>query len=175
MSATTTATRIQPDEALVRWLLDHQIDHDLHRHELAFTATATARAEGVTPKTFAKVVGVITDDGRRALLVVCAEDHVDLAKARRALSAGEVHLLPEAELEALAPRCEPGAIPAVGALYGVPMYADYAIRDDRDLSFNAGTHRCSVRVDRSAWERAAGVLYADLARVDDARPAWALS
>ena len=175
MGATTTAKRTGPDEALVRWLSDHHVDHDLHQHELAFTATATARAEGVAPKTFAKVVGVMTDEGRRALLVVCAEDHVDLTKARRALSAGEVLLLSEAELSALAPTCESGAIPAVGVLYGIPMYADYAIRDDRDLSFNAGSHDWSVRVDRSAWEQAAGVLYADLARTDDARPAWALS
>jgi hypothetical protein len=49
------------------------------------------------------------------------------------------------------------------------------VRDDPDISFDAGSHRYSVRVDRAAWERAAGVTYADLAEESDAGPAWARS
>ena len=86
-----------------------------------------------------------------------------------------VRLLTEHELKALAPDCEVGAVPAVGALFDVPMIADHALRDDRDISFNAGSHRCSVRVERAGWERAAGVLYADLAVDHDDRPVWARS
>ena len=66
-------------------------------------------------------------------------------------------------------------MPAVGAVSGLPMYADYAVGDDTEISFNAGTHRYSVRVDRAAWERAAQVHYADLAVDADDRPAWARS
>jgi Ala-tRNA(Pro) deacylase len=135
----------------------------------------TAQAEGVDPRTFAKVVGVTTDDGRRVLLVLDATDHVDLRKAREALSAREARLLSEADLVAIAPECEAGALPAVGALYGLPVYADHAVREDAAISFNAGSHRFSVRVDRSAWERAAEVRYADLAEASDRRPAWVLS
>ena len=90
-------------------------------------------------------------------------------------SPSDVHLLTEADLAALAPECEACSIPAVGILFHVPMVADYAFRDDRDISFNAGSHRFSVRVDRTAWERATAVRYADLATDDDAQPAWARS
>jgi prolyl-tRNA editing enzyme YbaK/EbsC (Cys-tRNA(Pro) deacylase) len=55
------------------------------------------------------------------------------------------------------------------------MVADYAVRDDRDISFNAGSHSCSVRVERAGWERATGVVYADLAADLDSSPAWAQS
>ena len=48
---------------------------------------------GVDARTFTKVVGVATDDGRRALLIVDAPDRVDLRKARAILDAGEVRLL----------------------------------------------------------------------------------
>jgi Ala-tRNA(Pro) deacylase len=84
-------------------------------------------------------------------------------------------LLSESELTDLAPGCEAGALPACGKLYGLSTYADFAVRDDRDISFNAGSHRFSVRVDRSGWERATGVRYADLASESDTRPAWARS
>ena len=161
--------------SLLEWLASRAIEHDVHDHEEAFTARQTARAEGVDPRTFAKVVAVRTDDGQTVLLVLDVTDHVDLRKAREALLADDVRLLTEAELAALAPDCEAGAMPALGPLFDLPMVADRAIREDAAVSFNAGTHRCAVRVDRAAWERATGVRYADLAEEADARPAWARS
>lgn len=161
--------------SLLEWLESRAVEHDVHEHTETFTARQTARAEGVDPRTFAKVVVVRTDDQQTVLLVIDATDHVDLRKAREALLADDVKLLTEAELTALAPDCEAGAMPAVGALFDLPMVADLAIRDDAAVSFNAGTHRCAVRVDRVAWERATGVRYADLAEASDARPAWARS
>ena len=165
----------RPHAGLLEWLARHGIDHEVHEHRVAYTAESTASAEGVDPRTFAKVVGVMTDDGRRALVVLDATDHVDLGKASAVLGARHVHLLSEADLAAIAPDCEAGAIPAVGPLFDVPMHADHAVRDDAAISFNAGTHRFSVRVDREAWERATGVRYADLAIESDSRPAWARS
>jgi Ala-tRNA(Pro) deacylase len=161
--------------ALLKWLVSRAIEHDVHEHPEAFTARQTARAERIDPRTFAKVVAVRTDDGQAVLLVLDATDRVDLRKAREALVADDVRLLTEAELAALAPDCEAGAMPAVGALFDVPMIADRAIREVAAVSFNAGTHRCAVRVDRGAWERATGVRYADLAEAADQRPAWARS
>jgi Ala-tRNA(Pro) deacylase len=158
----------------VEWLERHDVDYETHEHLPAGTARATARAEGVDPRTFAKVVGVRIDEGRDVMLVLDATDRVNLRKARAALDADTMRLLTEVELTELAPGCEAGAIPAIGSMYGLPMYADHAVREDPDISFNAGSHRFSVRVDRAAWERATGVRYADLADEDDPRPAWDL-
>jgi Ala-tRNA(Pro) deacylase len=170
----TTRVPARPHAVLLDWLGTHGVDHEVHEHPEAFTATSTARSEGVDARTFAKVVGVSTDDGRHVLVVVDAPDRVDLGKARDVLGS-RVTLLSEDELAQLTPGCEPGAMPAVGALFGLPMYADFAVRVDAEISFNAGTHRYSVRVDRAAWERATGVQYADLATEADEGPAWARS
>lgn len=173
MSATTVLER--PFQPLLDWLRTKDVEHEIHEHDLAFTARATATAEGVDPRTFAKVVGVATADGRNVIVVLDATDHLDLGKTRRTLGVSEVRLLNEAELTALAPGCEAGAMPAVGSLFGLPTYADYAVRDDPDISFNAGSHRFSVRVERAGWDRACGPTYADLASDSDIRPAWARS
>jgi Ala-tRNA(Pro) deacylase len=163
------------DPGLLAWLADRKVEYEVHEHAPAFTARGVAKAEGVDPHTFAKVVGVRTPDGGAALLVIETTDQLDLHKAARALGVDAVRLLTEGELAALAPTCEVGAVPAIGALFGIRMIADYALRDDRDISFNAGSHRCSVRVERSGWERATGVAYADLAADLDDRPVWAQS
>lgn len=160
---TATPTGAEPHQGLLRWLARHGIDHEIHEHRLSYTAKETAHAEGVEPSTFAKVVGIEADDGRRALLVLDATDRVSLSKAAAALGVERVRLLREAELEALAPDCEPGTVPAVGSLFGLPLYADEAVRADPEISFNAGSHRVAVRVDRRAWEAAAEPAYVDLA------------
>jgi Ala-tRNA(Pro) deacylase len=171
----TTTTLDRPHAGLLDWLASHDVEYEIHEHSPAFTARGAASAEGVDPRTFAKVVGVVTKAGRNVLLILDATDHVDLHKARQVLDTTDVRLLTEAELTALAPGCEAGAMPAVGSLFGLPMLADYAVREDPDISFNAGGHRFSVRVERAGWERACGLVYADLAADSDTRPAWARS
>ena len=114
MTRIEAAERVTAHAGLLDWLGRHHVEFELHEHPLTFTARETARAEGVDPSTFAKVVGVMTSDGRRALLVVEADDHVDLLKARHLLGAGHVRLLEEDELVELAPDCSVGTIPPVG-------------------------------------------------------------
>jgi Ala-tRNA(Pro) deacylase len=173
MNAGTTLDRAY--KPLLDWLAGQAIEYEIHQHDPAFTARATAAAEGVDPRTFAKVVAVASPDGRKTLVVLDATDQVDLRKARQTFGVSDVRLLTEAELTELAPDCEVGAIPAVGSLFGLTMYADYAVREDPEVSFNAGSHRFSARVDRARWERACGVVYADLAVDADGGPAWARS
>ena len=165
--------RVEPDARLLEWLSSQRIDFEIHHHDPAFTALATARAEGVDPRTFAKVVVAAAADGRKAMIVLDATDHLDMTKARLVLDTRHVRLVSEPELKELAPGVDLGALPAVGALYGLPTYADHAVREEPEISFNAGSHQVSARVDRARWEAACSVIYADLAEATDSGPAWA--
>lgn len=166
------ATTVGPMSSLTRWLETEGIEHEVHEHRRSLTAAATARAEGVDPRTFEKVLWVRSVDDGDALIVIDADDHLDLKKARELLKSGKVSLVPEEEVEALAPDCEPGAMPAVGTLFGLPTYADFAVREAQEISFNAGSHRFAVRVERPAWEKAAGVIYGDLSAESWYVPNW---
>ena len=172
MRATSTEVEVGPHVRLVQWLEAHGVEHDVHEHRRTVTAQETARAEGIDPRRFAKCVGVITAEGRHALLVVEATDRIDLQKARRALDSDHVRLLSEAELFELAPDCEIGAMPPIGELWGLPVYADNELREDPEIAFHAGNHRFTVHVDRASWVQAAHVIYADIAESDEG-PAWA--
>jgi prolyl-tRNA editing enzyme YbaK/EbsC (Cys-tRNA(Pro) deacylase) len=66
-------------------------------------------------------------------------------------------------------------MPAVGSLFGLPTYADLHVGDSAEISFNAGSHTLAVRVDRAAWEKALGVVYAELAAHTWREPNWARS
>ncbi len=156
------------DAALLGWLGRHGLPHEVHEHRVAFSALAAARADGIAPRLFLKVVAVETDDARRFLLVLDATHRVDPARAARVLGATHVRLLDEPELERLAPLDEIGTLMPVPELYGVPMVADEAVGDATAIAFAAGSHRFAIHLERADWERATGVRYAPLAI--EARP-----
>jgi Ala-tRNA(Pro) deacylase len=120
-----------------------------------------------------KCVVVQTADGRKALLALEASERVDLAKAAHALGATEVHLVTEAQLVEMAPGCEPGTWPPVDTMFGLPVLADSGLRDEPEVTFNAGSHEFAVRLDQAAWARAANVRYVDLAAGRPDEPVWA--
>jgi prolyl-tRNA editing enzyme YbaK/EbsC (Cys-tRNA(Pro) deacylase) len=159
----TAEAGTSPYPEIIDWLRRHRVEYELHEHPRAFTAAETAHAEGAEPTSFAKVVGVRTSDGRTALAVLDATDQVELGELAKELGVAWVALLGEADFGALAPQCELGTAPPIPELVNVPVYVDEAVRADPKISFAAGSHRHSVRVDRASWEREAGVGYAKFA------------
>ena len=162
-----------PDRRLLEWLKAHNVDYDLHHHAPTVTARQTARAEAVAARTMVKSVIVQAADGRKAILALEASDRVDLARAAHVLGTTEVHLVSEAELAEMAPDCDPGTWPPVDTIFGLPVLADSALRDEPEVTFNAGSHEFAVRLDQQAWARAANVRYVDVAERRSDEPAWA--
>lgn len=170
MTTTVRSPAVAPHAGLVDWLAARGVEYELREHPLTFTALDTAVREGIDPGRFAKTLVVETDDERRALVVVDAWDRLDCGKAARVLHAEHCRLLDERELGAFAPDCDLGAVPAVGELFGVRVFADYAIHSAPEITFPAGSHAFTVTVDRAQWSVATRVVYGDLADDDDAPP-----
>lgn len=162
MTTPSAPSLTPPMASLLAWLHDNDVEYHVHPHSPTYTARATALAEGVDPRTFAKAIVVKADDGRRAMLVLDATDQLDLAAAAHLLRAGRIELLTEAELAELAPECDLGTLPPL-PIWGLPIYADYGVNADSEISFHAGSHGYAVRVDRERWEQAAEVSYGDIA------------
>ena len=160
-----------PHAGLIEWLTSHSVGYEVRAHPLAFTALQTAEGEGIDPIRFAKSLVVEAADGTRAIVVVDALDRIILNKVAWALHTDEARLLEERELATFAPGLALGAIPAVGDLFGVRVYADYAIYEAPEITFPAGSHAFTVTVDRPAWGRAARVVFVDLMDDED-RPVW---
>ena len=83
-----------------------------------------------------------------AMAVVSASQHVDLELLKAATKAKTVRLAAEDEFKNKFPDCETGAMPPFGNLYGMNVFADDALSRDKEIFFNAGSHRELVRL---AW------------------------
>ena len=138
--------------SLLRDFLDqNNIKYLVISHSVAYTAQGIAALTHIPGRELAKTVMVMVD-GRLAMAVVPASSRVDLFKLKRYLGADTVELATEKEFSERFPDCETGAMPPFGNLYGMDVFADDTLAHDREISFNAGSHRELVRMNYADFQ-----------------------
>jgi len=152
---------------LKHFLDGKQIKYIVISHSLAYTAEGIAALAHVPGKELAKTV-IVKIDGALAMAVVPASRHVDLAMLKSAAGATSVELASERDFKDRFPDCETGAMPPLGNLYGLPVFADEGLAQDKEIVFNAGTHRELVRL---AWEDFERLAMPKIARLATGRSA----
>ena len=139
---------------LQTFLDESDVNYRMVVHDRTFTAHETAAAAHVGNQDFAKTV-MFKVDGQIAMMVMPAAYRLDLARLAQALGNREVELAHEWEFKDAFPDCELGAMPPFGNLYGIPLYADARLAEQREIVFNAGSHTESVRMPYSEFARLA--------------------
>ena len=46
---------------------------------------------------------------------------------------------------------EVGSIPPFGSLFNIPTYVDTKLGENKEISFNAGLHTKSIKIDYTDW------------------------
>lgn len=137
-----------PLARLKEFLDSHKIKYVVISHSVAYTAQGIAALTHISGKELAKTV-MVKIDGALAMAVVPASCHVDFGLLKTAAGAKTVELASEEEFRDQFPDCETGAMPPFGNLYGISVFADESLTRDKEIAFNAGSHRELVRM---AWE-----------------------
>ncbi|MFO0584629.1 MAG: YbaK/EbsC family protein [Anaeromyxobacter sp.] len=132
-----------------RYLRDRELPYVHSVHMRAVAAQRLAHAEHVTGDRIAKPV-VVSLDGRLALAVVSASQHVDVEALRRVTGARVARLADEDAFAGRFDPCEAGAEPALG-LFGLPLFVDGELAREPWLVMRAGTHEDAITVDTAAW------------------------
>jgi Ala-tRNA(Pro) deacylase len=134
--------------SLREYLDGNNVQYVVISHSPAYTAQGIARLTHTPGKELAKTV-VLKKDGRLVMAVLPASSHVDLGLLKEATKADTLELASEGEFRDHFPECETGAMPPFGNLYGIDVLAEESLAQDREISFNAGSHRELIRL---AWE-----------------------
>jgi Ala-tRNA(Pro) deacylase len=114
-------------------------------HSVAYTAQGVAAVTHIPGKELAKTV-IVNLDGSPVMAVVPAQSHVDLRLLREAAGAKQADLETEPEFKGKFPDCETGAMPPFGNLYGMKVFVDVRLTLDKEIAFNAGSHREIIRM-----------------------------
>lgn len=134
-----------PLNQLRQYLDENRIKYVVISHSVAYTAQGIAALTHTRGQELAKTV-MVKLDGCLAMVVLSALRLVDLRRLKELTGSRQVELASEAEFKNAFPDCETGAMPPFGNLYDVPVYLDEELTWDREVSFNAGTHRELIRM-----------------------------
>jgi len=126
-------------ERVTRYLDEQGVKYVIMHHSPAFTAQEIAEAVHVSGRHFAKSV-VVSIDGRLALAVLPASDHVNLQRMARSVGAESVELASEADFQDSLPDCEVGAMPPFGNLFGMEVFVSPHLTQADLIAFNACSH-----------------------------------
>ena len=143
-----------PALRLQHFLDERQVRYHTFAHPAAFTAQEIAAAAHVRGRDLAKCVMVKLDD-RLAMVVLPASMRIDFERLRQATGAQRADLAHEWEFKDLFPECELGAMPPFGNLYGVDVYVEHSLSEDREIAFNAGSHTELIRMPFADFDRLA--------------------
>jgi Ala-tRNA(Pro) deacylase len=149
--------------SLKDYLASQGIAYEVVTHPRAVSMIEAARRAGLPGGCVAK--GVVLEDRQGYVLAaVPAANKVAFRELEEAL-ARRLELASEPEVASLFKDCDLGAVPPVGAAYGVDTVVDDLLRDQSDIYFEGGDHESLVHVSGEDFGRLMG-------RARHARISW---
>jgi Ala-tRNA(Pro) deacylase len=137
---------------LKQFLDENNIKYVTIHHSRAYTMQKAAEYAHISGKEVAKTV-MVKIDGKMAMAVLPAPEHVDLDLLKGAARARSVELAGEKEFKNLFPGCDVGAMPPFGNIYGLDVYVEEGLREDEMIAFRAGTHEELIEMAYRDFER----------------------
>ena len=138
-------------EALRRCLEQNNIDYEILSHRPTASASQAGEASHVSGEKIAKGV-LVKDNEGYTLAVLPASHHARLREIGQALES-LVGLATDQEVGQIFTDCVLGAIPPIGAAYGLKTVVDEKLYELEDVYFEGGDHTSLVRVNMDAFSK----------------------
>ena len=152
-------------KTLQHYLDRSQVEYRVLSHSPTPSASRAAQASHVSGEKIAKGVLLKDRDGY-TLAVLPASHHLRLEEIGKALGSA-VSLATEQALAEIFADCALGAVPVVGAAYGLDVVVDETVMALDEVYFEGGDHASLVRVNAKDFKKLMGdVQQARLARHD---------
>jgi Ala-tRNA(Pro) deacylase len=136
---------------LRRYLAAENIQYDEIPHEPTMSSTRTAQACHISGDRVAKGI-VLRRNGGYMLAVMPASHHLDLSELSARFGDG-VEMANETEIHRLFADCAYGAVPAVGACYGLDLIVDDSIEKQPEIYMDAGDHETLLHLSHAQFAR----------------------
>lgn len=138
--------------SLREYLDKNAIQYTVISHSPAFTAQGIAALVHVPGQELAKSV-MVKLDSEMTMAILPASFRIDLLALEEETGARRADLASEEEFCESFPECETGAMPPFGNLYGFKVFADESLTRDKEIAFNACSHRELIRMSWADYQR----------------------
>lgn len=134
---------------LESYLSDHDAPYTLQHHRASTSSLATAHSAHIDEELLAKSV-LLGDDRGHVLAVLPASARLEVERLREELGRS-LHLSQERDIARLFPDCALGALPPLGAAYGLETVIDASLEERDEIYFEGGDHETLVRMEGPAF------------------------
>lgn len=136
---------------LAQYLAERGVKYDIVEHPHAVTASESAKTSHISLNRLAKAVVLKGKDGF-LLAVLPASGHIQFGQLCKQLGA-DVDMASEEQIETLFLDCEPGAVPALGAAYGLKVIVDDSLANEPEVYLEGGDHASLVHISGSTFQK----------------------
>jgi len=140
--------------SIERFLSEKGVRYGIVTHRHTESSFGSALAAKLLPDKVAKGV-VLKENGKYALAVLPASRKLDLDWLRSE-TGRPYQLARECEVEQVFYDCAPGAVPAVGVVYGLETFVESSLREQAELYLEAGDHEELIHVTEQDYEKLLG-------------------
>jgi Ala-tRNA(Pro) deacylase len=130
---------------LKEYLDNNNVDYEITKHKVVYTSQELAACLHVPGKVMTKVV-MVKAGGKDVMTVMPACRKVDVQRLKGILKLDDVRIEKEEEFMGLFPKCDVGAIPPFGNLFGLTVYMDSSLTDDEYLLIQTGSNKEALRI-----------------------------
>lgn len=120
------------------------VSYQIIKHPHTLSSMETARVTHIPGGQVAKAV-LLEDEGGYVMIAVPSTHRVELGALHRILQR-RLGLATESEVATLFTDCAMGAIPPIGAAYGIETLWDDSLAEQPDVYFEAGNHEELIHV-----------------------------
>jgi len=153
-----------PVKILKEFLDQKKVKYMVCIHSTAYTAQEIAATAHIPGKELVKTV-MVNLDGRLAMAVLTSSQRVNFDLLKKLSKSKKVELASEEEFKSRFPDCEVGAMPPFGNLYELEIYTDEKVSEDKEIAFNAGSHRELIKLSFADFKKLAKPVIGKLASV----------
>ena len=136
---------------LAQYLAERGVKYDVVKHPHVVTASESAKTSHISLNRLAKAVVLKAEEGFM-LAVLPASGHIQFGQLRKQLGA-DVDMANEEQIETLFVDCEPGAVPALGAAYGLKVIVDDSLANEPEIYLEGGDHASLVHISGSTFQQ----------------------
>lgn len=136
---------------LALYLADQGVAYDLVPHPRVALASAAEPAGPVAPERVAQAVVLRGGDGFM-LAVLPASRRIQFEELRKLLGS-DVDMAGEEQVETLFLDCDPDAVPALGAAYGLDIVVDESLAQQPEVYVEGGDHASLVRISGKSFQK----------------------
>lgn len=127
------------------------VSYDLISHDKSSYSAETAAVAHIPGDRLAKSV-ILEDESGYVMAVVPSTRRVELGRLSKQLNR-RLSLTTERQLRGLFRDCDPGAVPPIGAAYGIETIVDDTLNECEEIYFEGGSHEDLIHLSGDAFRK----------------------